>query len=997
MAIHEIHVHSDASVNDGEQTVEDIVEYAKKNNISIALTEHGNMVSSYKFYNKCKENNVKPVIGCEFYYCDTYEENKYYHLILLAKNNKGYHNLLKLQYRAFMKGFYYKPRICLEDLKELSEGLICTTACIGSRLGQLINEDKYDEALKHLEQLFFIFENDLYLEVQPHEIDLQIKYNKFLLDVHRSLGIPLVVTSDAHYTTSDKADIHDTLLCIGSGKKKDDEERFRYTTKNAFNSEEKITDVFLRQGFKKKEIEECINNTKVITDMCNVSLECDEVFLPSLTEDDDYALAKLCNEKYVEKLKAGKFDGVDKNEVIKRIKYELKVLKEKGFSGYFLIVYDFLNWCTKNGIPIGPGRGSVGGSEVAFLLDIHRLEPIKHGFLFERFLNPTRMGYPDIDSDFCYERRNEVVDYVTKKYGKDYVSTVMAEGHMTTSLVIRKVMSAYGYESAVINRVSTKLVPKKLGITLQEAYDESPELKNFLDENANLKRDCFELENHISHFGKHAAGIIISSKPIYECVPVMRDEDNKQMMKTQWDKKVVEKQGLIKFDFLGLKLLTVYGYFIKNMKRLYNKDLTINDLYNIDLEDKNIYELLNNDSLLGIFQFSEYAGKMTIHNAKPQCFEDVMACESICRPGVKEAEKYIYNKQNNLYDETGIDIVDEILRPTYGTIIFQEQTLLILNKLGGFTLGEADKLRKVKSLEPYREKFITNATKKGYDKNKIEEVFNRFSLEYSFNKSHAGLYGVHSCLNAYLKHYYFTAYMSSYMTMEVLKDDKKSKIMDFIAECKNKGIKFVSPDINIATNEFIPLDENTIMLPFNFIKGLGDKAITMVNKLRPYKDIDDFLKRVPKRSINKTTLKKLIKAGSFDSFETNRQKLLIKYCGEPDMYWCKELKMIYEREVFNTNLSEHPLDEYINININNFENGKEASINAIITDVTIKLDRNSNTMAFLKCENTLCTFEAIVFASNYKIMQDLLVKNTKVNLTGKIDNGKILVNMLKLI
>ena len=545
MTINELHVHSDGSLLDGKQQVHDIVSYAKEHNIAVTLTDHGNMVNTYKMYSECKEAGVKCNIGCEFYFTPSYEQQGYTHLILIAKNEIGYKNLLKLQYYSYIHGFYYKPRINTEYLEECKEGLICLSACIGGIIPKLYLEDNSTEAMNWITKFKSMFGEDFYLELQPHDLDKQVKVNKWLVEMSKVFNVPLVVTSDAHYTNKEEKDIHDTIISIGYRKLKYDETRRRYETTNAFNSESEIMNVLTKQGIPAVKVVQALFNTHVISDKCNVSLECDEIYLPKMYEDDDRELALLCNKMFVEKKAKGLFKDVEEKEVIKRIRYELKILKEKGFSGYFLIVEDFMTFMRNNNIPFGCGRGSVAGSEVAYLLGIHKLEPIKYGLIFERFLNPTRNGYPDIDSDVCYERRDEVITYLQDKYGKDNTATVMAVGHMTTSNVVRKILSTYGYEQQVINNVSIKYIPKRLGITLKEAYEESADLRNFLDTNENMRRDCFALENNISHFGKHAAGLVISSKPIYECVPVMRAEDNHSMLKTQWDKKVIEKCGLV--------------------------------------------------------------------------------------------------------------------------------------------------------------------------------------------------------------------------------------------------------------------------------------------------------------------------------------------------------------------------------------------------------------------------------------------------------------------
>ena len=444
-------------------------------------------------------------------------------------------------------------------------------------------------------------------------------------------------------------------------------------------------------------------------------------------------------------------------------------------------------------------------------------------------------------------------------------------------------------------------------------------------------------------------------------------------------------------------MLTTYGKMLSHIKRLRGIDITLDELYEIDLEHKDIYEVLNSGSLGAVFQFSEYAGKRTVIDAKPQCFEDVMACESICRPGVKEDKIYINNKTNG-YELSGLDVLDNILNSTFGAIIYQEQTMMILHRIGGFTLGEADGLRKVPSLEPYRERFVNYAINTHHISVKFaNDIFSRLDLGYSFNKSHAGVYAIHSCVNAYCKANYFIEYMSAYMSMEMLKDDKKSNINDLIMECRENGITFLPPDINIATDEFIPMNSTEVMLPITFIKGMGEKAIETITKLRPYTSVQDLIDRVPKRNVNKTTFQKLIKSGSFDKFTTNRQSILNEYSDVLDVYWCDEVKMNYERETLGMTLGKHPLDNYINVKVSNYAEDTPISINAIINDVTCRPDKKGNMMAFIKCENKVCVFEGLIFSYKYEALQPLLLPQLKVNIQGKVSNGKILIDKMKII
>lgn len=992
--IPQLHTHTDASKLDGMLTVDKLVNYGALNNVPVAITDHGIMVNYYKFHKKCLEKGVKGIIGLEFYYCDDTQDKSLSHIILYAKNDKGLKNLYELTYRS-IKNFYYKPRVTLEDIKACSSDLICSTACISSKIATHIINKQQDKAIENINALKGIFGEDLYFELQPHFIiPNQKEYNEFLINnVDNS---KLIIGTDAHYEKQSDADTHDTLLCMSTNKTKDDEKRMRFSGNKFYllNTEE-VIDMFTRENNDVKDvylINKCIDNMYELCDkVTGYDLSPKNPLLPVMSDHDDKTLELLTME--------GAYFRYGKYPPSERINYELSVIKEKGYSAYFIMTYDFLDYCRKNNIPVGVGRGSVAGSVVAYCLGIHELDPIKYNLLFERFLNPTRNSCPDIDSDFCYERRNEVIEYVKNKYGNDNVSTMLANGTLSCSNVVRKVLSAYGYESAVINKVSTRYIPKVLNISLSEAYAQSKELREFLDAEGreNIKRDMFALEGNISHFSKHAAGIIISPEPIYKHCPVIRDEDDKTMLKTQLDKKQVEDTGLVKFDFLGLKLLTIWGTTLKNIERTRGYKATLDKLYGLDMEHVDIYKQLNSGRLTGIFQFNEYAGMKTIEDVKPQSFEDIMACESICRPGVKEAEVYKTNRKSIIdgkkYDKpTYWNFVKHILEPTYGCIIYQEQTMLLFNEIGGFTLGEADSLRKVKSLEPYRERFVTNAILCGLTQLEATELFNRFDLGYSFNRSHAGVYGKTSAICCYLKWNFFAEYMSACMNMELLKTREKSQLDEMLLECKERDIVFVAPDINVATNEFILLDHKTIMLPISFIKGLGENSVRYIIDNRPYASYDDFVNRVPKKSVNKTNLEKLIKCGSFDKLISKRNLYI---SGHERYFYDEDLRMNYELEVLGMSLGKHPLDNVPNTSIHNYANGEQVCINAIIKDITIKLDKNGNTMAFVKCENKLCTFEAIVFSYAYNNLHSLLLTGNKVFIQGKKDNSKILVSDIK--
>lgn len=993
-----LHVHNDGSLLDGKGQIEEYISRAKElGQTSIALTNHGNMVTLFNMYEKCKAEGIKLIIGCEFY---VKVEDKRYHLVLLAKNKQGYENLLQLQYFSFMKNFHSKPQITYEELRNCREGLICLTACIGGELGKAILENAGEEFVYSIvNKLEEIFKSDLYLEIQPNSIPGQVIVNKEIVKISEYLHIPLVVTTDCHYARKEDSLSHDTLLCMSTKALKQAEKRFRFTGDSFYmmSSDEIFENLNYLNEYS---IHEAINNTDLIANMCNVEIETNRNLLPKVSDNAKMELARLCNVGFKRRLEQGCFEGLDINKVVDRIKTELKDYTDKGYADYFLIVEDLIRYCEKESIPVGGGRGSVCGSEVAFILGITEVEPIRYGLLSERFLNPTRNSPPDIDSDFCYERREDVIQYIKNKYGEESICTIIAEGTLTTSAVVRKVLSAYGFDMAFIKNVG-KWIPKRLGTKVSEAYNESEQFRNFLNNEPELRRDIFSLEGTISHFSKHACGVIIAPDKIYKYLPIMRDSDDHTMMCSQWNKKVIEKIGMYKFDILGLKLLTIFNKTIEQVKINRGIELKLKDLYHIGFEDNSIYEVLNSGDMCGVFQFDAPSGKETVMKAKPKVFEDIIACESICRPGVKEADLYLSNKK--LFDEesaypipTYWNSIKHILEPTYGAIIYQEQTMLLISEIGGFTLGEADSLRKVKSLEPYRERFVTNAVYTlGLTTEEANELFDRFSLEYSFNKSHATIYGKNSAICCYLKHNFRAEFMASGMTLELTKAEPDTNA--FIKECQKHGIKILPPDINKSTGEFIAIDSETILMPITAIAGLGDKTVQAIVNKRPYATVEAFRAILTGRECNATNIKKLVKAGCFD-FESKNRALLLKQIDskEQDVFWCDELKMRYERETIGISLSIHPLSDVHNAVFNELPNTK-ITLNCMISDFRTILDKNGKQMAFVKFENIYSDFEGVLFSYLYERLKTMLVPMMKVKLTGTKENSKIKIEMMEVL
>lgn len=990
-----LHVHSDGSILDGSCGIDRLLdEVERQGEKAVAVTDHGSCIKLYEFYKKSKERNIKPILGCEFY-CGEEEDKNKFHLVLLAKNNIGLKNIFNLLYKSY-SNFYSKPRITYKMLEEHREGLICLSACLGGEVAKNFKSGNYEQTMNTIKYFKLLFGDDYYLEIQSNKIPFQKEYNMFIQKICENGSVKPVVTTDAHYVRKEDSESHDTMLCLKIGKKKADKERFRFLGEDFYLKTDKTLMeelYYLDHMF----VDYCISNTHEIADKCNVTIEHRDL-LPKMKgiDNERVELAKQCNEGFKLRKEQGAFNGMDLSVVVERIKYELNNIIDKGYAGYFLIVKDFIDFCKANDIPTGIGRGSVGGSEVAFILGISEVEPIKYNLLYERFLNPTRNSPPDIDTDICYEKRHLVIEYIKNKYGEDNVSHIIAEGKMTTKAVIRKVLSAYGYEMKAVNSMC-KLVDDKCA-NLDEAL-KNEVLKASLQNKRELD-DMIKLEGLISHASKHAAGVLITPEPVYNLFPVRVDKDENVAI-CEWHKKHIESLGAYKFDLLGLKQLTIYDKTIKQIKKNYNIDISLQDLYKIDLEDKNIYKILNGGCLNTIFQFAGDSAGAIINQMKPSCFEDIMVAESICRPGVKDAQLYLAHKK--IYDEirefpkpSYWGFVKDILEPTYGAIVYQEQTMLLFNKLGDFTLGEADSLRKVKSLEPYRERFVNGCVNKGMTLVQANELFDRFDLGYSFNKSHACAYAMNSAICCYLLAYYPKEFLASTMTLELTKSEPNIKT--FINECKKFDITVLPPDINKSEDEFIAEKEG-IKFPLNVVKLVGTSAYANILQNKPYKSFDDFLSKVTKKIVKKNIVINLIKSGCFDIFEPNRSKLLEKYYiirGIKDnvFYWCSDVQIQYEIETLGYSINKHPLDGYLNKDISDFDNDTEIAIIGLLKEFRTHIDKNNKTMAFIKFENKLCEFEGVLFSYNYDKVSRFLYKGAKLGIKGKKQNNSVLINNL---
>jgi DNA polymerase-3 subunit alpha len=987
-----LHVHSDGSVFDGEGSVKRIVKRAKELNMpAIALTDHGSMIKNFEFQKQCDKEGIKAIHGCEFYVGEPDTENTY-HLICLAKNNTGLKNLYKLNAFAYTKNFYRKPRITFDKLVEHREGLIVLTACTGGELGQaFIN---YTESLPQIIRRYQeVFGDDFYLELQPNTIPVQKEYNKALVRFGQQLGVPLVVTTDAHYAYPEDYKAHDVMLAMQVGKKVNDPSRFKFQgTDYYIMDEDEVYEKLLRLGVDRESIARAINNTSHIADKCNARIETGLNLLPSIGVSDEFrTLCEHVSMGHVERVNRGDCRG-DRSE-IERVQYELSVIKQKGYAGYFLIVEDFISWAKSQGIYVGVGRGSAGGSMVAYLLGIHNVNPLKYGLLFERFTNPERNSVPDIDSDFCYERREEVIQYVLGKYGHDKVAHIIAEGTMTCKAVCRRVLGTYDYDQKYINQIA-KTIPDELNITLKKAYDQSEEFRHYMDLHREEYEVMLQLEGLMSHISKHAAGIAICSKPIDEVIPCMSDSEDRTMLMSQWHKKIIEEIGIYKFDFLGLKTLTLIRKTVEAVKRNHNIDI---DIDKIDLSDPIIYQVLNSGDLSGVFQFDAPAGKQTIEAIKPTCFDDVIAGEALCRPGVKERELYLRNKSGKLVIPVH-PIIDEILKETYGAIVYQEQTMLIMNRLTGgrWSLGKADSMRKVKNLEDYREDFVASCVANGVDSVLANIVFDRFSMEYAFNKSHATSYAVISVICSYLKGKFYKEFMASLMSIELLGSDGGTNIPIYVKEAKRKGIKIIPPDINTSRTEFFA-SQDAIEFPLTAIKNVGKKAVEVIMSKRPFTSLSDFVARVPKSKANKRVVENLVKAGAFDNIDNKNRNILLKqFTGEEQLTWSKEIGVRYETELMGISLTGHPLDSYNIVPFTDFPEGT-AYLTGIVMEVKKIIDRSGNEMAFVKMENQFECIETIVFARTFSRHKKMLLEGMKLRVSGRKEGNKMLADLLEVI
>ena len=1052
MAFAHLHVHTEYSLLDGSNKIKEYVKRVKELGMdSAAITDHGVMYGVIDFYRAAKEAGIKPILGCEVYVAPnsrfdkelTGGDDRYYHLVLLAENNTGYANLMKIVSKGFTEGYYYKPRVDMEILNRYHEGIIALSACLAGEVARNIQKGLIDEAKKAALKYQECFgKGNFFLELQDHGIPAQHTVNTALLSISKELDIPLVATNDVHYTYREDEKPHDILLCIQTGKKLADEDRMRYEGGQYYvKSEEEMKGLFPYAW-------EAVENTQSIADRCNVEIEFGVTKLPHFEVPEGYDswgyLNKLCDDGLKERYPE------DDGTLRERLDYELGIIKRMGYVDYFLIVWDFINYAKSNDIMVGPGRGSAAGSIVSYCLKITNIDPIKYNLLFERFLNPERVSMPDIDIDFCFERRQEVIDYVGRKYGSEKVVQIVTFGTMAAKGVIRDVGRVMDLPYSYVDGIA-KMIPNELNVTIDRALQANPELRKLYesDEQVKVLIDMSKrLEGLPRHTSMHAAGVVICPESADEFVPLSRGSDG--CITTQFTMTTLEELGLLKMDFLGLRTLTV----IQNAVRLVEKDTGVKlDMDNVDFNDKAVLDSIGTGRTDGVFQLESGGMKNFMKELKPQNLEDIIAGISLYRPGPMDfIPRYIKGKNNAASITYLCPQLKPILEPTYGCIVYQEQVMQIVRDLGGYTMGRSDLVRRAMSkkkqsvMEKERANFIYGNEEEGVPgcvsngisaevAGTIYEEMMDFA-KYAFNKSHAACYAVVSYQTAYLKYYYPVEFMAALLTSVI---DNPGKVSEYILTCRSMGIKILPPDINEGEAGF-SVSGGSIRYALTAIKGVGRPVIDQVTAEReargPFLSIQDFVTRMADSEVNKRTVENFIKSGTFDGLGGTRKQFMSVFvqmmdaqqhnkknnlAGQMSLFdlvdeedkgefeirlpdvgeYSKELLLGFEKEVLGIYVSGHPLEEYEQTwkkhitrttadfaldeetGQMNVKDQERAVIGGMISEKKIKYTKNDKVMAFLTLEDLVGTVEVVVFPKVYEQESAKLTEDSKVFIKGR--------------
>lgn len=1048
-----LHVHTEYSLLDGSNKINEYVARVKELGMnSAAITDHGVMFGCIDFYRAAKAAGIKPILGCEVYVAPGSRfdreigqaEDRYYHLVLLAENNHGYENLMKIVSKAFVDGFYYKPRVDMDLLQEYHEGIIALSACLAGEVAKNITRGMYEEAKSAALRYEKIFgKGNFFLELQDHGIPQQQRVNQQLLRMSQETGIALVATNDVHYTYDTDAEAHDILLCVQTRKLLSDENRMRYEGGQYYvKSPEEMAELF-------PYIPEALENTQKIADRCEVEIEFGVTKLPKFDVPAPYTSWEYLNKLCYDGLKE-RYSG-DLTELEKRLEYELGVIKTMGYVDYFLIVWDFIRFARDHDIMVGPGRGSAAGSLVSYALGITKLDPIKYNLLFERFLNPERVSMPDIDVDFCFERRQEVIDYVVEKYGKDRVVQIVTFGTMAARGVIRDVGRVMDLPYAQCDAIA-KMIPEELNITIDKALKMNPELKNLYTTDEMVKKlidMSRRLEGLPRHTSMHAAGVVISQKSVDEYVPLARASDGSIV--TQFTMTTLEELGLLKMDFLGLRTLTVIQKAVKLIEK--NKGISL-DMDHVDYNDKAVYDMLGAGKTEGVFQLESAGMTSFMKELKPESLEDVIAGISLYRPGPMDfIPQYIEGKNNPDSIHFLCPQLEPILSATYGCIVYQEQVMQIVRSLGGYTLGRSDLVRRAMSkkkaavMEKERQNFVYGNEEEGVPgcvnrgiseeiANKIYEQMMDFA-KYAFNKSHAAAYAVVAYQTAYLKCHFPVEFMAALMTSVI---DNPPKVADYILSCRRMGIAILPPDINKGDSTF-SVDGGGIRYGLSAIKSIGKPVIEAIvaerNQRGDFTSLRDFIERMTGKDVNKKAIENFIKAGAFDELPGNRRQKMMVYAqildaivqekknmmaGQMSLFdfvseeektayeihmpdveeYPKEAKLAFEKEVLGIYISGHPLEEYetcwrknISAVTTDFmpdeesgqpkvRDGQQVIVGGMITEKTIKYTKTNKVMAFLTLEDLLGTVEIVVFPRDYEKNVRLMEIDEKVFIKGRV-------------
>jgi DNA polymerase-3 subunit alpha len=1029
-----LHLHSQYSLLDGAILIPDLIDKLKDQKVkSCAITDHGTMHGIVDFYKQCHKNEIKPIIGCEVYVAPDDRRNreygagedKNYHLILLAKNNKGLENLQYLVSMAQLEGFYYKPRIDKQLLSEYSEGLVGLSACLAGEPPRHILKGDYQKAVASAKEYEAILgKGNYYLELQDNGIDEQRIVNNQLINISKNENIPLIATNDCHYLNEGDHTSHQVLMCIQMQATINSKNKLEFHSDKLYvKSPEEMWKSF-------DNYPEALTNTVKIAEMCNVTMEFGAVHLPVFEVPEGYT-----PETYFEHIarqglhrKISNFPVEKQRLYIERLNYEMEIIKLKGYASYYLIVWDFINYAKSNNIPVGPGRGSGAGSLAAFAMGITDIDPIRFNLLFERFLNPERKSMPDFDIDFCKNKREQVINYVIDKYGKDKVAQIVTFGQLLARGVIRDVGRVLEIPLKTVDKIA-KLIPESPGMTLKKALKADPSLEQEIENvesGKELLTHARKLEGLLRQTGMHAAGVVISDKPIIQYVPLCKGQNNEVV--TQFEKNTLEEIGLVKFDFLGLKNLTVIDYAVNKIRE---KDANF-DISNIPLDDGLTYELLSNGYTTGVFQLESPGMKNLLKKLKPTTFEDIVAVVALYRPGPMGSgmlDDFVKRKHGEQEVTYFIPELEEILKDTYGIIVYQEQVMQIAQIIAGYSLGNADLLRramgkkKPEEMQKHKEIFlygdeklnIPGAKKKGFDLKKSEEIFDLMAkfAEYGFNKSHSAAYAMVTYQTAFLKAHYPMEYMAALLSNEVEKGDK---VVVFIEECKRMGIKVLAPDINESFKDFT-IDNDSIRFGLGAIKNVGSGAIDIIVEEREkngkYKNITDLCKRIDLRQVNRKVIESLIKAGALDCFGKKRSQLLNvldtvlsegqkhqKMASQgimtvfdllneiqdeggsdddtteyPDIDEIPENELLKgEKEVLGFYLSSHPLIKYqymLNIlttstsQLEEMENDTPVMVGGIVKDIKIYNTKSQEKMAFVTIEDIEGVADVVVFPKLY--------------------------------